>query len=63
VSAVRAAQLSAAFELGRRSSRTGRKAVDGQAPRDVGERLVPQMATGAEELRVVLLNTRNAYCQ
>jgi DNA repair protein RadC len=62
VGPVRAAQLSAAFELGRRLVTDwpqGRWIV--RAPRDVGERLVPQMGyLEREELRVVLLNTRNA---
>jgi len=62
VGPVRAAQLSAAFELGRRVVTDwpqGRWTV--RAPRDVGERLVPQMGyLEREELRVVLLNTRNA---
>lgn len=61
VGPVRAAQLSAAFELGRRVVTdwpVGRWTV--RAPRDVGERLVPQMGyLEREELRVVLLNTRN----
>jgi DNA repair protein RadC len=62
VGPVRAAQLSAAFELGRRVVTDwpqGRWTV--RSPRDVGERLVPQMGyLEREELRVVLLNTRNA---
>jgi DNA repair protein RadC len=62
VGPVRAAQLAAAFELGRRLVADwpqGRWTV--RAPRDVGERLVPQMGfLEREELRVVLLNTRNA---
>jgi DNA repair protein RadC len=57
----RAAQLAAAFELGRRVIAdwpAGRWTV--RSPRDVGERLVPQMGyLEREELRVVLLNTRN----
>jgi DNA repair protein RadC len=61
VGPVRAAQLAAAFELGRRVVADwpqGRWTVRG--PRDVGERLVPQMGwLEREELRVVLLNTRN----
>jgi DNA repair protein RadC len=61
VGPVRAAQLSAAFELGRRVVTDwpqGRWTV--RTPRDVGERLVPQMGyLEREELRVVLLNTRN----
>ena len=62
VGPVRAAQLAAAFELGRRVVTDwpqGRWTV--RAPRDVGERLVPQMGfLEREELRVVLMNTRNA---
>jgi DNA repair protein RadC len=61
VGPVRAAQLAAAFELGRRVVADwpqGRWTV--RAPRDVGERLVPQMGyLEREELRVVLLNARN----
>jgi DNA repair protein RadC len=61
VGPVRAAQLSAAFELGRRVVTDwpqGRWTV--RSPRDVGDRLVPQMGyLEREELRVVLLNTRN----
>jgi DNA repair protein RadC len=61
VGPVRAAQLGAAFELGRRLVADwpqGRWTV--RAPRDVGDRLVPQMGfLEREELRVVLLNTRN----
>lgn len=57
----RAAQLAAAFELGRRVVAdwpAARWIV--HSPRDVGERLVPQMGIlEREELRVVLLNTRN----
>ncbi|MGA3057439.1 MAG: DNA repair protein RadC [Candidatus Limnocylindrales bacterium] len=62
VGPVRVAQLAAAFELGRRVVTDwprGRWTV--RAPRDVGERLVPQMGyLEREELRVVLLNARNA---
>lgn len=62
VGPVRAAQLAAAFELGRRVVTDwpqGRWTV--RAPRDVGERLVPQMGyLEREELRIVLLNARNA---
>jgi DNA repair protein RadC len=58
----RAAQLSAAFELGRRLLAdwpTGRWTI--RAPRDVAERLILQMGRlEREELRVVLLNTKNA---
>jgi DNA repair protein RadC len=62
VGPVRAAQLAAAFELGRRVVTDwpqGQWIV--RSPRDVGERLVPQMGyLEREELRVVLLNARNA---
>ena len=58
----RAAQLNAAFELGRRLLAdwpTGRWTI--RAPRDVAERLILQMGRlEREELRVVLLNTKNA---
>ena len=58
----RAAQLSAAFELGRRLLAdwpTGRWTI--RTPRDVAERLILQMGRlEREELRVVLLNTKNA---
>jgi DNA repair protein RadC len=61
VGAARAAQLAAAFELGRRLVAdwpTGRLAV--RAPRDLADRLVPEMGRlEREELRVVLLNTKN----
>ncbi len=61
VGPVRAAQLAVAFELGRRVVAdwpAGRWTV--RSPRDVGERLVPLMGyLEREELRVVLLNTRN----
>jgi DNA repair protein RadC len=61
VGPVRAAQLTAAFELGRRVVADwpqGRWTI--HTPSDVGERLVPQMGyLEREELRVVLLNTRN----
>ena len=57
----RAAQLSASFELGRRLLAdwpTGRWTI--RAPRDVAERLILQMGRlEREELRVVLLNTKN----
>ena len=57
----RAAQLVAAFEIGRRSlaeHAAGRWTI--RAPRDVAERLAPQMgALEREELRVLLLNTKN----
>jgi DNA repair protein RadC len=61
VGSARAAQLAAAFELGRRLAAdwpTGRLAV--RAPRDLADRLVPDMGRlEREELRVVLLNTKN----
>jgi len=61
VGAAKAAQLAAAFELGRRLVAdwpAGRWVV--RAPRDVGERLVPQMGhLEREELRVILLNAKN----
>ncbi len=61
VGPAKAAQLVAAFELGRRVVADwpqDRWIV--RSPRDVGERLVPQMGyLDREELRVVLLNTRN----
>ncbi|MBA2557820.1 MAG: DNA repair protein RadC [Chloroflexi bacterium] len=61
VGMVRAAQLSAAFELGRRLLAdwpTGRFSV--RAPRDLADRLMLQMGRlEREELRVVLLNAKN----
>jgi DNA repair protein RadC len=61
VGSARAAQLAAAFELGRRlvvDWPNGRLAV--RAPRDLADRLVPEMGRlEREELRVVLLNTKN----
>ena len=61
IGAARAAQLVAAFELGRRSSVSApgvRWSV--RAPRDVADRLLPEMAAlEREELRVLLLNTKN----
>ncbi len=61
VGAARAAQLVAAFELGRRLLAdwpTGRVTV--RTPRDVADRLIMQMGRlEREELRVVLLNTKN----
>ncbi len=57
----KAAQLAAAFELGRRAAAAwpeGRWSV--KAPRDVAERLmVPMGQLEREELRVVLLNAKN----
>ena len=61
VGEVKAAQLAAAFELGRRLMAdwpSGRWTI--RAPKDVAERLVLQMGRlEHEELRVVLLNTKN----
>ncbi|MFL5680835.1 MAG: DNA repair protein RadC [Chloroflexota bacterium] len=61
VGRARAAQLAAAFELGRRLLAdwpTGRWTI--RSPRDVADRLVLQMGRlEREELRVVLLNTKN----
>jgi DNA repair protein RadC len=61
VGAAKAAQLAAAFELGRRLMAdwpTGRWTI--RSPRDVADRLVLQMGRlEREELRVVLLNTKN----
>ena len=61
VGVARSAQLQAAFELGRRLLAdwpSGRWTV--RSPRDVAERLVLQMGRlEREELRVVLLNTKN----
>ena len=61
VGAARAAQLLAAFELGRRSSfNDAAQRWTIRAPRDVAERLLPDMARlEREELRVLLLNTKN----
>lgn len=61
IGSARAAQLLAAFELGRRAA----AGVNGsrwviRAPRDVADRLMPEMAhLEREELRVLLLNTKN----
>jgi DNA repair protein RadC len=62
VGPVRAAQLAAAFELGRRLvTDWPHSPWIIRSPKDVGERLVPQMGyLEREELRVVLLNARNA---
>ena len=61
IGAARAAQLQAAFEIGRRLLAdwpTARWAV--RSPRDVADRLVLQMGRlEREELRVVVLNTKN----
>ncbi len=61
VGTVRAAQLAAAFEIGRRlvvDWPTGRLVV--RSPRDLADRLVPEMGRlQREELRVALLNAKN----
>jgi len=62
VGKARAAQLVAAFEIGRRSAAAtpadSRWVI--RAPRDVADRLLPELAPlEREELRVLLLNTRN----
>jgi len=61
IGTAKAAQLTAAFELGRRLMAdwpTGRWTI--RAPRDVADRLMLQMGRlEREELRVVLLNTKN----
>jgi DNA repair protein RadC len=61
VGAARAAQLQAAFELGRRLLAdwpAGRWSI--RSPRDVADRLVLQMGRlEREELRIVILNTKN----
>ena len=61
IGTAKAAQLTAAFELGRRLMAdwpTGRWTI--RSPRDVADRLLLQMGRlEREELRVVLLNTKN----
>jgi len=61
IGTAKAAQLAAAFELGRRLMAdwpTGRWTI--RSPRDVADRLVLQMGRlEREELRVVMLNTKN----
>lgn len=61
VGAARAAQLLAAFEIGRRTiswSATASWTI--RAPRDICERLLPEMGRlEREELRVLLLNAKN----
>ena len=61
VGAAKAAQLAAAFELGRRLMAdwpAGRWSI--RSPRDVADRLILQMGRlEREELRVVVLNTKN----
>jgi DNA repair protein RadC len=61
IGAARAAQLIAAFELGRRSSSgDGSTRWTIRAPRDVADRLLRDMAAlEREELRVLLLNAKN----
>ncbi|MEP7378153.1 MAG: DNA repair protein RadC [Chloroflexota bacterium] len=61
VGTARAAQLVAAFEIGRRSSvAPGGQRWTIRAPRDVADRLLPEMARlEREELRVLLLNAKN----
>ncbi|HWH37621.1 MAG TPA: DNA repair protein RadC [Candidatus Limnocylindrales bacterium] len=58
----RAAQLVAAFEIGRRSlAERSAERWTIRAPRDVAERLLPRMGgLPREELRVLLLNAKNA---
>src|SRR6185503_14202434 len=61
VGRIRAAQLVAAFEIGRRSQvpPSGQRWTI-RAPRDVAERLLPEMARlEREELRVLTLNAKN----
>ncbi len=62
IGAARGAQLLAAFEIGRRAllpAPGSRWTI--RAPRDVAERLMPDMARlEREELRVLLLNAKNA---
>jgi DNA repair protein RadC len=61
IGAARAAQLLAAFELGRRSNSGAVTRWIIRAPRDVAERLQPDMGgLEREELRVLLLNAKNA---
>ena len=56
----RAAQLVAAFEIGRRFAAAPCERLTVRAPRDVADRLGPEMALlEREELRVLLLNTKN----
>jgi DNA repair protein RadC len=61
IGAARAAQLVAALEIGRRSTVAATPARwSVRAPRDVADRLSPEMAAlEREELRVLLLNTKN----
>ena len=62
VGPARAAQVVAAFELGRRSTSTRASAERWliRSPRDVADRLLPEMmGLEREELRVLVLNTKN----
>jgi len=60
VGVARAAQLVAAFEIGRRFAAAPGERWTVRAPRDVADRLGPEMALlEREELRVLLLNTKN----
>jgi DNA repair protein RadC len=61
IGTARGAQVLAAFELGRRSLRVdGSRRWTIRAPRDVAERLTPEMGgLEREELRVLLLNSKN----
>jgi len=61
VGAARAAQVLAAFEIGRRSvARSGPSRWTIRAPRDICDRLSPEMGRlEREELRVLLLNAKN----
>lgn len=61
VGQARAAQLIAAFEIGRRSQiAAGASRWTIRGPRDVADRLLPEMARlEREELRVLLLNAKN----
>lgn len=61
VGAARAAQLLAAFEIGRRAlNATGGPRWTIRAPRDLCDRLLPEMGRlEREELRVLLLNAKN----
>lgn len=61
VGSARAARLVAAFELGRRSAVRSGASWTIRAPRDVADRLLAEMAVlEREELRVLLLNAKNA---
>jgi len=61
IGTARASQLVAAFELGRRSTVWTSSRWVIRAPRDVADRLLPEMAgLEREELRVLMLNAKNA---